>query len=147
MTEDLSKNPAFDPAWKNKIEEDHHAIKEILEGLEATTDLRHLLSLLDELRSSLVEHFAREEAPEGLHEIISSMSPNTVASLQNILGEHQEILGRLDRLRVKTRACLEGPVAALLDNTATLSESLRDHEVRETRLFTDAVFTDLGRSS
>ena len=147
MTEDPTKIPAFDEAWEETIEKDHHAIKEIQERLEATTDLHILLPILEELRLSLVAHFAREEAPEGMHEIIADMAPNTVASLQNILGEHQDFLDRLDSLIERGRACLTGPLAEILHDASALSESLHDHEARETALFTDAVFTDLGRSS
>ncbi len=133
--------------WEAAIEEDHHEIKEILERLEATTDLHVQLPLFEELRVELVEHFAREEEPEGLHEIITSMAPNTVASLQNVLGEHQGFLERLDSLIGRARVCLDGPLAEIDRDATALSESLRDHETREMRLFTDAVFTDLGRSS
>ena len=147
MIEDSTKIPAFDQAWEETIEQDHHAIKEILARLEATTDLHILLPILEELRLSLVAHFAREEAPEGMHEIIADMAPNTVASLQNILGEHQVFLDQLDSVIERGRACLKGPLAEVLHDATALSESLHDHEERETALFTDAVFTDLGRSS
>ena len=147
MIEDATKAPAFDKAWGETIEHDHHAIKEILERLEGTMDPHLLLPILEELRISLVEHFAREEAPEGLHEVIADMSPTTVASLQNVLGEHEQFLVRLDSLIDRTRTLVRGRLAEILRDAAALSESLHDHEARETELFTDAVFTDLGRSS
>ncbi len=147
MIEDASKAQAADKSWEETIEHDHHAIKEILERLEATMDPHLLLPILEELRMSLVEHFAREEAPEGLHELISTMSPNTVASLQNVLGEHEDFLVRLDSLIERTRKVVRGPLAEILRDAMALSESLHDHEARETELFTDSVFTDLGRSS
>ena len=147
MIEDASKAQAFDKTWEDTIEHDHHAIKEILERLEATMDPHLQLPILEELRMSLVEHFAREEAPEGLHDIIADMSPTQVASLQNILGEHEQFLARLASLIERTRALVRGPLAEILKDAAALSESLHDHESRETELFTDAVFTDLGRSS
>ncbi len=141
------ETPAFEQTWEKTIEHDHYAIKKILRRLETTTDLHHLVPILDELHTCLLEHFAREEAPAGLHELIASMAPDTVATLQNVLGEHQGFLERLDRLRTKAQKCLEGPIAAVLRDTGVLSESLHAHETRETRLFADAVFTDLGRSS
>ncbi len=147
MSDNPSRTPALDQAWEATIEQDHHAIKEILGRLEATTDLHVLLPVLEELRSALAEHFVREEEPEGVHELIASMSPNTVASLQNVLGEHQAFRERLDSLINGARACLEGPLAEVLREAAVLSENLHDHEARETALFTDAAFTDLGRSS
>ena len=147
MIEEPSKTESFERAWEESIERDHGAIKAILEGLETTTDLHRLLPLCEQLRAALEQHFAREEEPEGLHELIASLAPNTVASLQNVLGEHQGFLERLDRLIASARACLEGPLAEILRDTAALSRNLRDHEARETKLFTDAVFTDLGRSS
>ena len=147
MIEDASKIPPFDEAWEETIEQDHHAIQEILARLTGTTDPHRLLPILEELRVVLVDHFGREEAPEGMHEIIASLSPNTVASLQNVLGEHEQILERVDDLIARARTCIEDPLAAILRDAAALSTSLHDHEARETALFTDAVFTDLGRSS
>ncbi len=145
MSEDPKR--AVDPAWEASIEEDHDEIKEILGRMQATTDPHVLLPVLEELRGALREHFAREEEPDGMHEIVTSMAPNSVASLQNILGEHEVFTERLDRLIERARACVEGPMARILHDAAELSESLHDHEARESALFTDAVFTDLGRSS
>ena len=147
MNENSGKVLAFDQAWQETIEKDHHSIKEILERIDATADPNRLLSLLRELRTSLVQHFEREEAPEGMHEIVSNMSPSSAASLQNVLGEHREFLAELDALRQRAREVLDGPVAKLCAGAAALSQSLRTHEARESRLFTDAIFTDLGRSS
>ena len=146
MSEHSSQTTAIDPEWEASIERDHHEIREILKRLGATTDLHVMLPLLEELRDALAEHFEREEAPGGTHEIIASMAPNTVASLQNVLGEHQVFTARLDDLIARARACLEGPLATILSDARTLTESLHDHEARETALFTDAVFTDLGHS-
>ncbi len=145
MTSDPTKLPDFDQAWGETIERDHHAIKEIVGRMESTTDLHRLLPILEELRAALVDHFAHEEAPDGLHELIASMSPETVATLQNVLCEHQDFLRRLDGLIECVQACLAGPLADVLEGAASLAASLRDHEARETVLFTDAVFTDLGR--
>ncbi len=130
-----------------EIDEDHQALKELLSQLEETTDLQLLLSLLQRLRSQLLEHYEREESPEGLHEVISSLAPSQVATLQNVLGEHREILKRLDDLDRQVQECLEGPVAEVRRATDGLLEFLHDHEARESALFTEAVFTDLGRSS
>ena len=114
MIEDASNVQASEKTWEETIEHDHHAIKEILARLEATMDPHLLLPILEELRLSLVEHFAREEAPEGLHELIADMSPNTVASLQNILGEHEQFLVRLDSLIERARTVVRGPLAEIL---------------------------------
>ena len=94
MIEDPTKIKSFEKAWEASIEQDHHAIQEILERLEAATDPGVLVPLFEELRAALAEHFEREEEPDGLHEIVASMAPNTVASLQNVLGEHQDFLTR-----------------------------------------------------
>ncbi len=142
----MSKNPRT-ASWEASIEDDHDAIKEVLGRMQTVTDPKDLLPVLEELRGALSEHFKREEEPDGLHEIVASMAPNSVASLQNVLAEHEVFTERLDRLIEQTRACVEGPQAGILRETSELTESLRDHEARETALFTDAVFTDLGRSS
>ncbi len=147
MIEDPSKTTAGHQSWEETIEDDHDVIKGLLGRLDATTDLHVLSPLLEQLRGALVDHFAREEAPEGEHELIESMAPHTVASLQNILAEHPVFVERLDDLIARAQACLKGPMAEILLDAGALAQSLRDHEARETALFTDAVFTDLGRSS
>ncbi len=144
MIEDPSKTTAADKTWEEAIEQDHDAIKEILARIEATSDLHVLLPLFERLRVELLEHFEREEAPEGEHDIITNMAPNTVASLQNVLGEHPVFIERLDSLIERARACLEGPLAEILRDAVALLESLHDHEAREMALFNDAVFSDLG---
>ncbi len=111
MIEEPSKTQAGDQTWEETIEQDHDAIKEILARLEATSDLHALLPLLEQLRVELLEHFEREEAPEGDYDLIANMAPDTVASLQNILGEHEHFLVRLDGLIERLRALVKGPLA------------------------------------
>ena len=76
----------------------------------------------------------------------NSIEGGTTEVMQNILGEHAPFLVRLDGLIERTRAVVEGPLAEILRDAAALSESLHDHEARETELFTNAVLTDLGSS-
>ncbi len=144
MIEEPSKTTTAGETWEEAIEEDHDAIKGILERIVATSDLHALLPLFNELRVELLEHFEREEAPEGDYDLIANMAPDTVASLQNVLGEHKVFVERLDGLIERTRTCLEGPMAEILRDAGSLSQSLHDHEAREMALFNDAVFSDLG---
>ncbi len=140
----MIEDSAAGQTWEEALEQDHDAIREILERVGATSDLNVLLPLLERLRVALLEHFEREEAPEGDYDLIANMAPETVASLQNILGEHQVFVEHLDRLIERIRACLEGPLAAILRDAGLLSESLQAHEAREMALFNDAIFSDLG---
>ncbi len=140
----MIEDSAAGQTWEESIEADHDAIKEILDRIEATSDLHVLLPLLEQLRTSLLEHYEREEAPEGDYDIIANMAPDTVASLQNILGEHKVFVERLGGLIERARACLEGPLAEILRDAGSLLESLHEHEAREMALFNDAVFSDLG---
>jgi hypothetical protein len=129
------------------IAEDHHALKATLGTLQATTDLKPLISLLEDLRGHLEGHFAREEAPSGFHELIGDSAPHLLAYLQRLFEEHREFLEDLEKLTEKTRQCFEGPVHEILCEVSGLAHRLQIHESRESALLGDAMYTDLGDSS
>ncbi len=132
---------------RSGIAEDHQALKTTLSQLESTTDLKVMISLLEDLRAHLEGHFAREEAPSGFHELIGDSAPHLLAYLQRLFEEHREIQDDLAKLIAKSRECFEGPVHDVLCEVSALSHRLQIHESRESALLGDAMYTDLGESS
>ena len=131
----------------HSIEQEHRALKETLGRLECTTDLKLLIPMLSELRARLELHFAHEEGPAGLHQVVGDSAPHLLTYMQRLFDDHQRLLSTIDGVTERARQCLDGPMAAVLGDVASLSAELRLHEARETALLGDAMYTDLGESS
>ena len=129
------------------IEREHKALKETLDRLECTSDLKILIPMLNELRARLELHFAHEEGPAGLHQVVGDSAPHLLTYMQRLFDDHQRLLTAIDGVTERARQCVDGPLAAVLRDVTTLSEALRLHEARETALLGDAMYTDLGESS
>lgn len=131
-------------AARREIAEEHRTLRTLLERLEATTDLQVLLPRLDELRRLLARHFAREEAPDGLHRVVDGSAPHLTVSVQGLFEEHRECLAELERLASKAHVIVEGPLAELRRGVADLCRQLHEHEAAETELLAGALYDDLG---
>lgn len=131
-------------AARQRIDEEHRRLGELLAALESTTDLAALAPRLAGLRELLVAHFASEEGPEGMHDIVAEGAAHRLPNVQHLFEEHRAILLRLDHLRDETSACFEGPVRRVLAGVAELAGTLRRHEADEEDLFSEAFYSDLG---
>jgi len=127
-----------------EIAAEHRALGETLERLEGATDPHRLLPELEKLRRQLQEHFAEEEAHDGLGELVGRSAPHLLAGLQRVLGEHRDFLGQVESITARTRDLVDGPLREIRDSVATLVGQLRDHESRESDLLREAVATDFG---
>lgn len=125
------------------IAAEHRALDKALEVLAGTDDPGELLPRLAKLRGLLEQHYAGEEAADGLPRLIGSNAPHLVASLQRIFDEHRQFLFDLEQLSAEARACVDRN-AELHRGIAGFVDRLHDHERRETSLVSDAVNTDLG---
>lgn len=129
---------------RRRIDEEHRRLGELLRALERTTDLAQLTPRLAELREMLVEHFASEEGPQGMHDIVAEGAAHRLPNVQHLFEEHRSILVLLDRLSNEADACFEGPVRRVLAGVAELAGTLRRHETDEEALFSEAFYSDLG---
>ena len=137
-------DPVSGADTRQQIDDEHRHLNVLLAELTATSDLARVEPLLGSLRELLVKHFETEEAPDGLHEIVSAQAAHRLPNLQKLFDEHREILERVDRLRAATRACFDGPVRRVLDDVGALAKALHEHEAEEEELFGEAFYTDLG---
>lgn len=122
----------------------HSTIAEATRCLGTARDLVDLLQRIEELRALLRPHFGNEEAPGGFFDVLRSRAPRHVARVEQLLREHQDFLGEMERLERSAQACLTGPVASILRLAGDLARRLGDHETRENELLTDAMYTDSG---
>mgnify|MGYP001812270248 CR=1 FL=1 len=127
--------------------DDHRALQGVLGRLEGTSDIRLLIPLLEELHRLLLGHFAREEAPDGFQGIVEESAPHHLDKLQELMNEHKGFLQSLNEIKRSAQECVNGPMADIFKDVNGLCDRLHDHEARETRLLTEALYTDLGESS
>lgn len=136
-----------DAESRQRISEEHQALRDLLGRVTETTDLHHLLPQLQELDRLLREHFQHEEGEGGFHDMVGESAPHLLPSVQRLFDEHRQIAERLDTLILQTRQCIEGPVAELRGATTELAHQLHEHEAAENDLVTWALYEDLGISS
>lgn len=123
---------------------EHRRIRDLVRQMENTRDLPELLRHLQEFRWLLAAHFLGEEAADGLYDVIRRMSPRQLARVDELEKEHRVFLAEIDRVAERARACLAGPVAAVLAEARALGRSVREHEAREDNLLLDTLYIDLG---
>jgi iron-sulfur cluster repair protein YtfE (RIC family) len=108
---------------------DHRAIVELLDKLDATTDVREVGALYAQVKERFLAHEAAEQRV--VFPALVAASPNTSSELRTRLGEHSEI----DTLLAEMRG-LSPASYAFTRRVGALSLELRDHfEAEETRLF------------
>jgi len=136
-----------DAESRQQIAEEHRALSELVGRLEHTTDPKVLLPLLTELRRLLGVHFAREEADDGLYEMVGGVAPHLLSAVQRLFAEHREMAASLDDLLASTRELCDGPLASVLAAVGDLAGRLHRHEAKENELVSGAFYDDLGISS
>lgn len=139
---DVEQPPLDD--MTGRILEDHQSIKEAMARLQQAPDLHELLKRLEEFRRLVVPHFAQEVAPGGFFETLRARTARHFGRLAELEREHWELLDTIDGLDREARACLAGPVAAILEKAGALAAKLGEHEARENELLIDAMYTDIG---
>lgn len=127
-----------------RIDEEHRRMGELLAVLVQTTDLARVEPLLGDLRALLVAHFAGEEGPDGMHEIVGEGAAHRLPNVQRLIAEHAAILARLDTLCAEVAACARGPLGRALAGVGELVATLRRHEAEEEEIFSEAFYVDLG---
>ena len=131
------------PEARRRIEAEHEHLKTLVSRLEGVEGLDEARTTLQELRDALVEHFATEEADDGLHQAIGTTAPEKDRAIEGLFDEHREFLIRLSRIQRKAEACHEA-LETLFEDGRRLAADLREHEAKETELFLDAVYTEHG---
>ncbi len=131
---------------RSRIAEEHRVLRLTLARIETLDEPGALLRELRALRPLLAEHFAGEEAADGLHRVIDATAPHRIAEVHELFAEHRECLATIDRLCDTLAELIAGPVAALRSEVAELCGSLHRHEAAETELLSNALYEELGGS-
>ncbi len=146
MTKQPTGPEGTDQHRRDQIAADHHNLRVTIDQLLQVSELPLVIAQLRRLRTELVDHFKLEEGADGLAQAIGETAPNSLNKLNRLFEEHGEFLGTIEELITQTNACLNGPMAEIQNGIRKLCSDLEAHEVTETELISDAVFTDLGTS-
>jgi hemerythrin len=133
---------ALSPTWE-ALREDHLRVHRLSERLKSSDDLPAMVSVLEELNAALVTHFAHEEEPEGLYDVVSVHAPQYKTPLGNLVNEHYRILAEVRELSQKARELLERSHEDLRGEAQRLADLLMDHESREDEI-AEIVLRDSG---
>ena len=144
MTEPKKTPQPTSSEARDRIDEEHHRLRDLLRTLDQTEDRAEIPVLLDGLRTLLVEHFESEEGPDGLHKAVQQLAPRHVHHVEEVIDEHKELLDSLDELRERARVADDGTWPDVCRGGTDLTQRLREHEERENELFDDSLLTDLG---
>ena len=129
---------------REQILADHRQIGELLSTLAVLTVATETTRCLDCLLPLLERHFKEEEDEiDGLHAIIQDQAPQHQNALQSLKDEHVKLLELARRYQTTARET-EGHSTKLRELGTQLKNQLASHEARETEIFVDSIWTDLG---
>jgi len=130
----------------SRIAEEHRQLRQTLARIETLDEPGALLRELRSFRPMLAEHFAGEEAADGLHRVIDATAPHRIGEVHELFAEHRECLATIDRLCDALAELISGPVAKLRGEVGELCGQLHRHEAAETELLSNALYEELGGS-
>ena len=119
---------------------DHRRVDGLVARLRSSGDLGALVSVLEELDEVLVAHFAHEESPGGIYEVMGVANPALRTPLGDLVGEHYTLLTDIRSLARRGREILEGSHVDLHAEARALADRLMAHEVKEDAI-ADAEFS------
>ena len=105
---------------------------------------RRSKQLLDELRTLLIVHFAREQLPDGFYDILGERVEGRRDEIQALISDHGAILSTLNALLADTKTPDPDVEADVLDRLTQLLDQLHDHEHREHRFAVDVLGEEEG---
>ena len=128
----------------SKLADDHRELRLTLERVEEAKDLTTLIPLLKDLLEQLKQHFATEEAADGLPLTIGPSNPQHLRRMEQLFEEHRVFLATTAAVIERAQALLDGPKTDILKEVQHLSHDLRIHEETETEIVMDSVYSDIG---
>jgi hypothetical protein len=121
------------------LENEHRRLMKLVDRLEVQDSMTGLLPMLDELRTLLIVHFAREQLPDGFYEALGKRAEHRRDEIQTLIGDHVAILSSLNALLEDAKTVDPEVEADVLARVVKLMEQLHDHEQREHHFAVDVL--------
>jgi hypothetical protein len=122
--------PTFEQVYA-ELEEEHRELMVLVERVRALRSTIGLTPLLEELHTSLIKHFSREQFPGGLYECMGAYGSSYHDDLKVLVRDHCIILSAVRGLLERTRGADRRDEPALLAEVSEVLSHLHDHERRE----------------
>jgi len=122
--------------------DEHARLRPILASIESAQGLEALVPLLKELHQALMRHFAGEQFPDGLFDVIEQVNPEHANSLRELEGEHSFFMHKVRDLIFHARTPGENNPEELLNGAQELVRKFRVHEERENTVVAQILETD-----
>ena len=126
---------------------EHRRIMKLMDRLRAEVSVTDLLPLLDQLRTLLIIHFAREQLPDGFYEALGELAESRRGELQDLIDEHATILSDLNEMLDQAKQLDAGNQSELLNRVSTLLQQLDGHEQKEHQFAVDILGPKADASS
>jgi hypothetical protein len=128
---------------RKRILDDHRRIGALLSDIATATTAADTATHLQQLLPLLRRHFREEENEiDGLHTTIRMQTPQYCNELDELKKEHRDLLERTQQLLDQSER--GGDARQLRTRGAELQQRLAAHETRETEVFVDSIWTDIG---
>lgn len=121
------------------LEQEHRRVMKLMDRLRSEASVTDLLPLLDELRTLLIVHFAREQLPDGFYEALGELAEPRRDELQTLIDEHATILSNLNEMLEQARKSDAGDQSDLLNRVSKLLQQLDGHEQKEHQFAVDVI--------
>lgn len=134
----MSRISRLESIYKD-LEKEHRRVMKLMDRLRTEASVTDLLPLLDELRTLLIIHFAREQLPDGFYEALGELAEPRRDELQMLIDEHATILSNLNEMLEQAKQSGAGNQSELLDRVSTLLQQLDGHEKKEHQFAVDVI--------
>lgn len=121
------------------LENEHKRVMKLLGRLRGDAIGVDLLPVLDELRTLLIVHFAREQLPDGFYDALGELAESRRGELDDLIAEHAAILSHLNNLLKDMKDSPVVDETDVLDRVSVLLKQLDDHEHKEHLFATDVL--------
>lgn len=126
------------------LEKEHRRVIKQMDRLRAHVAVTDMVPLLDELRTLLIVHFAREQLQDGFYDALGALAESRRDDLQTLIDEHAAILSHLNETLSRAKKSDEVDESDLLDRVSNLLQQLSDHEQKEHQFAVDVLGENSG---
>lgn len=119
---------------QHELASEHRSLMTMVDQLEQHRSLVGLVPLLERLHKDLTNHFAREQFPGGLYEIMGAHGTGHHDELRVLIREHCDILSAVSGLLERARMAHMTSDDRVVHDLGQVVASVRSHERKEHQL-------------